>query len=59
MNDISFSPAVSGSTRPARDVRGLHERVVFAAQQVLEQDLQRERQPGDARKLALTEPGRL
>jgi hypothetical protein len=39
MNDISFSPIVFGSHD------GLHEAVVFAAQQVLEQDLEGVRQP--------------
>ena len=49
MNEISFCAGRRRVPRRQRaDVVGLDERVVFAAQQVLEQDLQRKRQPRDA-----------
>ena len=49
MNEISVSPVDAGPPAGQRaDVVGVHERAVLAPQQVLEQDLQRERQPVDA-----------
>jgi hypothetical protein len=43
MKEISFSTLAVASTRQRADVVGLDERVVLAAQQVLEQDLHRVR----------------
>ena len=59
MKEISFSVAAPGvPPRQRADVVGLHKRAVLAPQQVLEQDLQRERQARDVGKLA-SSAGRL
>ena len=58
MNEISFStPRRRVPPGERANVVGLHERVVLAPQQVLEQDLQRVRQPRDAGESGLFERG--
>ena len=58
MKEISFSPIVFGSQpASARMSSRLDERVVLAPQQVLEQDLQRERQPLDIGEPGLRQGG--